>query len=198
MIGQITPLVKVASREIWCRAVIAHTTGCVLSAVVLGLVLGIIGQAAGLGQWKQAGLGAVAIVLLLGALQELSVLNIPLPRLERQTPKKFLCAFGSTWGPFAWGLDLGQGWTTRIEYAGYYGVVLWALLTASPFQGALLLGAFGTGRILPVVLAGTRSDGDITGTLGLGYLLHSAAIHRINGVALAFLGTYLAVSWFTN
>jgi len=95
-----------------------------------------------------------AAVLLVCALWDVGVLRWRPPTLRRQTPKWVLCYYGPAWGGFVWGLDLGQGWTTRVEFAGYYGLAAWAVLTASPCYGALVVGAFGLGRALPVVVAG--------------------------------------------
>jgi sulfite exporter TauE/SafE len=116
-----------------------------------------------------------------------------MPSLRRQTPQWFKDEFGMFWGAFAWGLDLGQGWTTWIYSAGYYAVIAWAFVLASPLAGALLLTAFGVGRALPVLARGLslwRLD-DAQATLvtqRAGRLLQFTSV-----AALAFTGGYAVV-----
>lgn len=104
-----------------------------------------------------------------------------------------MCAFGPVWEPLAWGLELGQGWTTHIEFYGYYALVAWALLTGEPARGAIVLGSYGLGRGLSVLLAGLSGGGRGSGPLALGYLFRSLLVHRINACALAFAGACLVI-----
>lgn len=188
MIGQITPLVKEAGRRTWAEAAVAYSIGAILSASVLGLCLGALGAGVGSPRIGAFAAGGTGVLLLLMAPQEASITRYRLPAMRRQTPKNFMCAFGSTWGPFAWGLDLGQGWTTYIEFYGYYAIVVWAFLVGSPVQATLIMGSYGLGRGLPVLLARLAPGQNAAGPLGVGYVRHYSLIRHINAIALAFTG----------
>jgi len=194
MIGQITPLVQAASKKSWVQAVVAHWCGAIGSAALLGLALGALGTALSVTRWQTAAILIVAAVFLFCAFREADITTCPVPSLRRQTPKKFMCAFGPIWGPFAWGLELGQGWTTSIEYVGYYAVVLWAFLLGGSFQGAVVLAIFGLGRGLPILLAGLPRNATAAGPLAAGYETHHSAIQTANVLALAFVGSFLAAA----
>jgi cytochrome c biogenesis protein CcdA len=190
MIGQITPLVQVVSRRTWVKAVTGYLAGSLVSAAALGLLVGTCGLVLELNRFHLALWIVGAGTLALCAIWETGNGAWPLPSLHRQTPKWFLSEFGPTWGGFAWGLDLGQGWTTRIEFAGYYGVVAVALLTGSPLFGAVTLGAFGLGRATPVILAGLLTSWREPHRLSTAYMWRSSAIRRINAFALALAAGY--------
>jgi hypothetical protein len=85
-------------------------------------------------------------------------------------------------------LDLGQGWTTYIEFYGFYALVLWALVLGSPLQAAVVMGSYGLGRGLPVLVAGLAPGQNAAGPLGVGYVVHYSLVRRINALALAFTG----------
>src|SRR5947209_5773605 len=165
MIGEITPLVKEAGRRAWVKAIVAHTIGATLSGAVLGFALGCLGLAARTHAWGSVSAALSAAVFLVCAAAGSPLLALRLPSFRRQTPSSWRCALGDTWGPFAWGLDLGQGWTTAINYAGYYGVVAWSFLRGEPAISAATVAAFGLGRAIPVILAGTAQSKIDYGTL---------------------------------
>jgi cytochrome c biogenesis protein CcdA len=185
MIAQITPLVQAADRKTWLGAAASHVAGSILSASALGVVLGVIGLAISLDRtWPMAGL-LFGFVLLVCAVRDAEITRWPRIYLRRQTPAWFPRVAGRIGGPFLWGLDLGQGWTTLISFSGYYALVLGAMLSAQPFQSALLLAAYGLGRGLPVLVAGLHSKPIDTASCSLLYFRHQAAIQQINAAALA-------------
>ncbi len=190
MIGQITPLVKVASRRTWIRAVVAHTLGSTIPGTLAGLGIGIVGILVSMNSWSAIG-GVVGGILVLCAVKEEHLIKIRLPSFQRPTPKWFASEFGSVWAAFAWGVDLGQGWTTRIELVGYYGIASWVLLIGGPLHGALVMGAFGLSRALPAVVAGTISD---NGDAWHIYARRARVIRRINAMALSAAGGYYIAS----
>ncbi len=114
-----------------------------------------------------------------------------LPSLTRQTPAPLKASFGPLWGAFAWGVDLGQGWTTRILFPGYYGLLLWIALSADPFQGMLVLGAYGLGRALPVLLAGLLVQRHDLITLSAVYGTRLPLLQCLNATALAVTAGYI-------
>jgi cytochrome c biogenesis protein CcdA len=195
MIGQITPLVKAASKQTWWKTVTAHVIGASFSAIGLGLALGVVGQLVGL----RVGLvpigTAVVVLAIVCAVHDSGGPVRRLPSLRRQTPKTLECELGPIWAGFAWGLDLAQGWTTRIEFAGYYVLVALALLSADPLTGALVLGVFGIGRALPVFVAGFTALHSDMFTATSCYVRRKARIAQANAAALALLAGYLVVYW---
>ena len=131
-----------------------------------------------------AGLGLLAC-----ALRDAGVLGVGLPTLQRQTPQWLKRPFGPVWGALVWGIDLGQGWSTHILYTGYYGLVGWALLHATPTHSALVFAAFGLGRALPVVVAGAWNSP--SSSVVRRYLFQQPLLQRANAVALAVTGAFL-------
>jgi cytochrome c biogenesis protein CcdA len=194
MIGQITPLVQAAGYRVWLQAVAAHAAGALLSAAALGLLLGTVGGSPRLPRGGVAVALAVGGVFLACALKEAEVTSCPLPSLRRQTPKRLLCAFGSIWGPFVWGLDLGQGWTTYVDYYGYYALAVWTFVLGSPLAGVAIMGAYGLGRVLPVLVVGLAPGHTAAGPLGTAYLEHHWIVRRVNATALAFTGACIVVA----
>lgn len=189
MIGQITPLVQ-AARRVWITAVVGHIVGATLSASLLGFVLGACGLIFRANQWALPLDVLGGSVLLLCALRDGDIWPWPLLTLHRQTPAWFLGVFGPLWGAFAWGADLGQGWTTNIVFTGYYGLLLWAIASGSPTLGAVLLGAFGLGRALPVLVVGlVRRDNELNAIAPL------HLVRPVNAVALAVVAGYFLAAW---
>ena len=197
MIGEITTLVKVANRMTWGVAVLAHAVGAIASAALLGLMLGVLGILArgALGGMLPAtflpliaALGGAALVA--SALREGGVVSIRLPTLQRQTPQWIKRQFGLVWSALLWGADLGQGWTTHILYTGYYALVLWAVVHATPGHSALVFAAFGLGRALPVLVAGAgaRARSGVAHPLRL---TQQPLLQRVNAIVLALTGAFL-------
>ena len=191
MIGQITPLVKVAGYRTWLQSIVAHTAGALVSAGLLGLAVGVIGGWVPLPRSGAIPAVALGAVFLLCGLKEAEMTSCPLPALQRQTPKNFLCAFGPIWGAFVWGLDLGQGWTTYIDYYGYYALVAWTFAAGSPTTGAVTMGSYGLGRVLPVVLVGLAPGRTAAGVFGSRYLAHHWLVRRVNALALVAVGAFV-------
>lgn len=189
MIGQITPLVQAAKRT-WIAAVIGHITGATLSAGTLGFLLGTCGLALGINRWGWPLDLIGGAILLLCALHDGDILPWPLLSLRRQTPAWFFGAFGPAWGAFAWGVDLGQGWTTNIIFAGYYGLVFWAVAGGSPMWGMILLGVFGLGRALPVLAAGFVRPNGIPEAI-----VPFRLAQPVNAILLAVVAGYFLRPW---
>lgn len=189
MIGQITPLVKEAGWQTWAKAAVACSAGCTLSSAALGWTLGVIGFAVGLHHSRL--LPIAGIVLMLGAMRDAAFPTSRLPSLARQTPKWYARAFGPMWGSFAWGLDLGQGWTTRITSAGYFAAVLVTLLLVGPYAGAAAFACFGLGRALPVAANGLLAIRYNSGRLYYPYEMDGALARWVGFGATAFAAGYL-------
>ncbi len=197
MIAEITPLVQAADTRVWRSAAMAHAVGAVVSAGVLGLILGAGGGILGVFatqltriQIAGIGTGVAALILVACAAREAGLVRIPMPSLHRQTPQWFKREFGPVWSGLLWGADLGQGWTTHILYTGYYGLVAWAILGANPATSAIAFAAFGLGRALPVIVAGLRTHRDPTSVSRM-FLLRQPVLQQLNAVGLALTGVLL-------
>lgn len=190
MIAQITPLVQAAGRRTWLSATASHMLGSALSGSFLGFILGAVGLAIGLERWIPLTTWVLVFVLLFCGLRDAGIVKWRLPSLRRQTPAWCPRVLGMCWGAFAWGVDLGQGWTTLISFAGYYVLVLWAVLNASPIQGVLLLGAYGLGRALPVFVAGLKLQKANIASRSIWHVEHQSMLYKINAAALAFAAGY--------
>ncbi|HLJ66001.1 MAG TPA: hypothetical protein VKX16_01410 [Chloroflexota bacterium] len=152
MIGQIRPLGQRSSVESW-QAFGLHAFGLVASAGLLGLGLGCLGRVikiASGGIPLATPLGAVLLAL---ALAETTVASGKLTLIHRQTPRTPRDLFGLRWAAFFWGVDLGQGWTTHVQSAAYYGTALFAFSAGSVRLGIALLMAYGAARAAPVGIA---------------------------------------------
>jgi hypothetical protein len=188
MIGQITPLVKVAGLRTWTLAVFAHLIGALLSAALLGYFLGLLGMLAVPQPVRARGLLLGGLVCLICAALEFGPGRPYLPTMRRQTPQWFRDEFGAIWGAFAWGVDLGQGWTTWIQSAGYYALLAWSLLLADPQRGAVLFAAFGLGRAAPVVAKGLTMTGRDLSRVSYISPVTEQVLKLASASALAFVG----------
>ncbi|MGH2588247.1 MAG: hypothetical protein ACRDJE_25285, partial [Dehalococcoidia bacterium] len=135
--------------------------------------------------------GATLIVC---ALRDAGVGRWPAPSLQRQTPRWFRDVFGSTWGSFAWGADLGQGWTSHVLYTGYYGLLVWTVLLGQPLEGALLLAGYGLGRALPVLVAGVVAPRTDPGAFLISPYRRQAMLQQLCAAVLAFAGGYFLIT----
>lgn len=198
MIGQITPLVKAAEERAWYTAVAGHLVGAVLSAGLLGLTVGGLGGALGFPGRGTLAIFVVGGICLVCAISDAGLLGSWRPSLARQTPKWMLSEFGPFWGGLAWGGDLGQGWTTRLESAGYFALIAWVLLLGGPAYGAIVLGAFGLGRALPVLVAGPLARRLDVGVLSSVYIRRSGFVHQALAFGLALVAGSLLVQAFSH
>jgi len=82
---------------------------------------------------------------------ELRGVHLPVPSRHWQVPRVW-GARGRTFHAAAFGLLLGPGFFTVINFIGYYILLIWCVLTASPLYGGVLMALFGAIRAAPVVL----------------------------------------------
>jgi cytochrome c biogenesis protein CcdA len=196
MIGEITPLVKVAGRMTWLRASLAHVVGSIGSAAVLGLMLATVGVALVPETMGRVPALLGGLVLLLCGLRDAGIIRVRLPSLTRQTPRWFRRQFAPTWYALLWGIDLGQGWTTRILYSGYYGLVGWVLLQHGLATGALVMGCYGLGRGLPVVIVGTAQEQEFADIMRWP-VFRQPALQTADAFALAVASTIILSALLT-
>ena len=189
MVDTIGPMVRDAQRR--PRGVeLAHVIGGALGGAATGFVLGAVGAVVGLDRsrpvWLVAGVAGIAVAAaMVDALHEGKKLG-----LSRQTPRSWRHVLPTRAASFLNGFDLGLGWSTRIYFMSYAIASLAALVSAHAFAGAAIVGAFGAGRALFVVVAQRRSDGSlsidsIAARRGRVVALNTVALLQFAGVAAA-------------
>lgn len=185
MIGSITPLVQEAfGTQRWSRALLAYAMGSIAGSTLVGGTLGLVGHLAG-GPWPWGGHALLIMALILG-LKELGLYKLPTgPMWRRQTPKRWQFRNGAAKTAFMWGLDLGLGVTTRVNYASYWLLVAACLLLAQPLGAAALLGGYGLGRTILVATGPLLVHGRASViNLNVPFLHRQSAWHSFHGWVL--------------
>jgi hypothetical protein len=189
MIGQISPLVKVGNGN---RVAVLHVAGGTIGGLTTGALLGIV----------PAGLAALGIawptpLVLLGVAVFILavVLDTDLARtsksvsIERQTPAVWACQLGGPGACFAWGIDLGLGWSTRIPSLNLVAVMVAAAAGPSLVVSAATMGIYGLLRTsVPAVLAACSMDASSVSTR----LAQRADITRWLGVVASCFGGFVS------
>jgi hypothetical protein len=149
MIGMIRPLVQEAKTPWrWLGLLGIYALGAIGSALLLGLLLGMLGAALIPGNRSWLVLIGVALLGLLMAAGDFQIGGLRTCTLRRQTRRIWWDVFGPGGAMLLWGLDLGLGFTT-IRVASLYWVVACVVIAlASPQIGALVLGAYGLAIVL--------------------------------------------------
>ncbi|HUG08783.1 MAG TPA: sulfite exporter TauE/SafE family protein [Acidimicrobiia bacterium] len=151
MLSSIHPLGERARQNRWTVTVMAFSVGALLSGAAVGLVLGATGSAV-LPESSEVALTATAVVAL--AAGSLDLAGVRAPGSARQVNETWIGAFrGWVYGG-GFGLELGLGFLTYVVTWAVYAMYLSAVLTASPWAGALVGATFGLGRSASVIAAG--------------------------------------------
>jgi hypothetical protein len=149
-----TPLVQGGRKSDQYRlALVAHTVAAAGAGAASGVLLALLGSAVvhdAAADGSAAAVGVVGIALSLAQLRGGRLRGMQVPR---QTSKQWRERLGPVGAPIAWGLDLGSGLTTFVPFGSYWVLPLAAVFRANLGYGALLLGLFGLGRALTVVVA---------------------------------------------
>lgn len=149
-IGALTPLLSWNDRTLWLRAILAYTTGGLVSASCVGMALG--SFAALLDTQSAWFVVASAISCLVLLMRELGWIRFPLPQIPRQTVRGWAHQFGFVTAAAMWGGHIGIGFATVVKHGGFFAVVL-ACLLLGPARGAAIMAAYWVGRTLPLWLA---------------------------------------------
>ena len=138
-------------------------------------------------------LGALLVVAALLAaaygLHEAGVWRLPHPERAWQVPNSWIME-RPLLGAAAFGLILGAGVFTFIPFTSFYLLLIWELLAASPVAGAVLGGAYGLARALPVLAgAWTTARGAPIAPLHVRLLTAAPGLHRAtSGLLLVTAG----------
>ncbi len=147
MVETLTPAVC-GSRQRYRVALALFALGAVLSAAVLGALLGLAGSALDR-TWALAAVGALA---LMAALREAGILRIPVPELRRQVPERWRREWPLAGWSFGYGAGLGVGVLTHQAVWTFWVAAAGVLALGDPLVSALCLAPFGVGRALMVAL----------------------------------------------
>jgi sulfite exporter TauE/SafE len=151
---RLAPLGKRRQKQTrWLRIVVLYTVGGMLSSSSVGSVLGWTGRVISSHASRQGLWGGFALCVLILALRDLRLISFDLPQRRVQAPYEWLhrFEFGSVY--FMWGLNIGVGLSTFIEFSGLYAVIAAAIISGSAFFGGSLMLFYWLGRALPVWLA---------------------------------------------
>jgi len=154
LIGALTHLGKVPQhRKLWAQSVVGYTVGGLVSAATVGVLL------AALGRWLMGPVPGdgrffmIAVFSLLLAGRELGWVAFPLPERRRQSERMWLRQFGFRDAAIMWGVHIGIGFSTQINYGGFWAIVIVIAAVGNAGFGAVLLGSYWVGRALPVWLS---------------------------------------------
>ena len=153
MLSSISPFGERARASRWWLT----TTAYVVSSTLGGLALGYLAASVGAlvpdrWRWSPAGFLVAALLLLVGLALDLRLAGLSLPSWRRQVDEAWIGRYRGWVVGVGFGAQLGFGLVTIITSSTTYAVVVLAVLSGTPWAGALIGGAFGLVRALPLVL----------------------------------------------
>jgi sulfite exporter TauE/SafE len=141
-------------------AVILFSVAALGTAAALGALLG----AAGATLPRRWMLIAAVLVAVLAGLREAGILRFGVPALRRQVPERWRRERPLAFWSAGYGVILGAGFGTFLPTATFWAACLGALALGDPLAGAGCLAAFGLGRGLMIVGAGSDPIRRLGGT----------------------------------
>lgn len=135
----------------WLFGHVAAATGVGLSAAWLG-------REFALATSSSAGLTLV-LACVLWALEELRVLQIPMPYLRRQVPRLWIAKKPWNWLAFGFGCQLGAAFLTHVTSTLTYAAFALAAMSGSLAGGAIVGGLYGAARAaIPALMGPSATD----------------------------------------
>jgi hypothetical protein len=176
-------------------AVVLHALGAVASAATLGAALGAAGMLLG-APWGPAGSLLLAAVAALYGAAELLGIRVPVPEGRRQVPEWWRWTLPPPWAALLYGLGLGIGFLTHLRHGTLVAVALAAATSGDPLASAVVLGAFGLARAVPLVaMVGAATDDGVADVVRrLETVGGSAAPRLANGLVLVTLAVSAAAA----
>ncbi len=133
-------------------AIVVFSVAAVGTAAVLGALLGAAGAPLPL-RWM---LIAAALVAAVAALREAGIVRFDVPALRRQVPERWRRERPLTVWSSGYGAILGAGFGTFLPTATFWAACMGALALGDPWAGAVCMAAFGVGRGVMIVGAGSN------------------------------------------
>lgn len=143
------------------------------------------------------GLYLLALLSLILAAREWGWIKFRLPERTLQTEKVWVHEFGFVIASAMWGLHIGLGFATRINYGGFWLLATAILTLGDPGFGAVLMLSYWLGRALPLWVAPLLLSSDEVLDSTEAVFDHGFVYHRLVGIGLAWsagLTILLAVS----
>jgi sulfite exporter TauE/SafE len=152
MLGSITPLGERGRGSRWEATVAIFTVASAVAGAILGGLMGAVGASAArmLGRSDSGGLVVLGALILIGTALDAGVPRA-LPSLRRQVNEDWLRRYRRWVYALGFGFQLGLGVVTIVSASAVYLVFAAALLSGSPLLGAVIGGAFGLMRAMPLL-----------------------------------------------
>ena len=153
MLSSISPFGERARASRWWLTTTAYVVSSTLGGLALGYLAASVGALVPDGwRWSPAGFLLAALLLLVGLALDLRLGGLSLPSWRRQVDEAWIGRYRGWVVGVGFGAQLGFGLVTIITSSTTYAVVVLAVLSGTPWAGALIGGAFGFVRALPLVL----------------------------------------------
>ena len=161
MLSSISPRGERARGSRWWLTTAAYVLGSLAGGLVLGLLAALLGSLVPVSvRGSVWGLGAAAVLVLVGLAFDLGLRGGAVPSWRRQVDVAWLDAYRGWVMGVGFGAQLGFGLVTIITSATTYAVVLLAALGGDVRVGLLVGGTFGLVRALPSLLMRRVTDRD--------------------------------------
>lgn len=149
MMTSITPVGEVARQQRWSVTTAAYLVGSLVGGLAVGALLGLVSVAVRTQVSRTGALVVLALVAAAGILADMG--HLPLPSWRRQVDERWLTSYrGWVYGA-GFGLQLGAGVVTIVTSSATWVVMVAAALSGSVWSGAMIGGAYGLSRALPVL-----------------------------------------------
>jgi MFS family permease len=153
MLSSISPFGERARASRWWLTTTAYVVSSTLGGLALGYLAASVGALVPQGWlWSPAGFVLAALLLLVGLALDLRLGGLSLPSWRRQVDEAWIGRYRGWVVGVGFGAQLGFGVVTIITSSTTYAVVVLSVLSGTPWAGALIGGAFGLVRALPLVL----------------------------------------------
>lgn len=138
------------SRRPWWKLALLYSSGNVVSATAVGVILTAgaweFRQAVGSQAWRWGRVGAMLVVLAYLPRQLGWTRFPPLIQSTRQVPREWAYDYPRWITALLFGLGLGSGFYTRIGVPTFYLMLVWPFLTSSALLPVLVWSSYGLAR----------------------------------------------------
>ena len=189
MVDTIGAVVHGQSKRRSASVIVLHFLGAVITASMLGAVLGALGALLG-APWGRSGIALVAGVAVLYLVREMFDAPIPIPEWRRQVPSWWRDFYSPPTAALLFGAGLGVGFLTFLTFGTFVAVAFAAVAGGDPLLGAALCAPFGAARAVAVAIASLDETRQRSVSLGEGRVpaaLNALALAAVPVSALAVL-----------
>ena len=153
MLSSISPFGERARASRWWLTTTAYVLASALGGIALGTLAALLGSLVPEAwRWSPVALVVGALLLLVGLVLDTGWAGLSLPSWRRQVDEAWIGRYRGWVVGLGFGAQLGFGLGTIITSSTTYAVVGLALLTGTPWAGALVGLVFGVVRAVPLVL----------------------------------------------